>query len=445
MKAVARLLLTCFTGSPAAKWLTISGLLLILASLYVVLCLPQTEHKLEFAMPGILAFFLASSLMPLTIGRLSQSHIAGILPGVRIKLLACATLTVLMVALPAGLLTPVAYVAGMSADVSQLFKDPRLREYTLWLAAYTYTSACIAAAWIYVLVWFVTSERNTKGFFRAMVVVLVLLWISRLNDQEPAERLRTNLQQLAVFFVVFSTGFLAWPRLKRWRAGRPRAAARNARAASRDVAGREIDLVLGNARPWVLIGVLLLPLLATLGAGGASTEFWLLYLAIAGIIAGGNSERAPARSRALWLRSDGSRAALFSAIERSAWRHNGLVMVALVLVLLGFGSFAGMPAMQMITGILLILVGTTLSTYLGLSLTRGVRVGESLLAIAVMMGLMIVAVMAANGRVDQRLVGGSLAVLAALAITLRWVARSRWARIDWSRCRGDLQRALRAE
>jgi hypothetical protein len=414
-----------------------------MASLYVVLYLPQTEHMLAFAVPGVLAFFLATSLMPLTVGRLSQSRIAGILPGVRVKLLASATLTVLLVALPAGLLTPLAYMAGMSAEVGRLSEDPRLLEYTLWLALYTYTSACIAAAWIYVLVWFVTSERNTRGFARAVVVVLVLVWISRLNDQEPAERLRTNLQQLAVFFVVFSAGFLAWPRLQRWRAGRPRVAGRNGRATSRDLAGREIDLVLGNSRPWILIGVLLLPLLATLRMG-AGPEFWLFYLSIASVVAGGNAERAPSRSRALWLRSDGSRSALFAAVERSAWRHNGMVMTTLVLVLLGIGSFTTMPATQLITGVALILAGTTLSTYLGLSLTRGVRVGEAMVAITVMMGMMIIAVMAASGSVDQRIVGASLAVLAALAFTLRGVARNRWARIDWSQCRSDAQQALRA-
>jgi hypothetical protein len=98
----------------------------------------------------------------------------------------------------------------------------------------------------------------------------------------------------------------------------------------------------------------------------------------------------------------------------------------------------------LITGVALILAGTTLSTYLGLSLTRGVRVGESLIAITVMMGMMIIAVMAASGSVDQRIVGASLAVLAALAFTLRGVARNRWARIDWSQCRSDAQQALRA-
>lgn len=444
MKAVARLLLTYFTGSTATKWLTISGVLLMLASLYVVLYLPQTEHMLALAMPGFISFFLGSSLMPLTFGRLSQAHAGRILPGVRIKLLASATLTVLLVALPAGLMAPMAYVAGMSADVSALFTDARLFEYTLWMALFTYTSACIAVTWIYVLVWFITSERNTAGFAKATVIVLVLVLITSTRDQEPAARVQTNLQQLAAFFVVFSTGFLAWPRLKRWWASRMRAPAQLGRASSRELAGREIDLMLGNARPWILIGTLLLPMLVMLRTGGGGAVFWLFYLTIASIVAGGNTERAPARSRALWLRSDGSRATLFSAVEKSAWRHNGFVMIALLLILLGVGSYTSMPGAQLMTGTLLIPIGTTLSTYLGLSLTRGVRIGESLLAITVMMALMIIAVMAGNGAVDQWIVVGSLALLAALGITLRVVARNRWARIDWSQCRGNSPRALRA-
>jgi hypothetical protein len=194
----------------------------------------------------------------------------------------------------------------------------------------------------------------------------------------------------------------------------------------------------------MLIGVLMMPLLATLRIGSMSAEFCLLYLAIASIVAGGNTERAPARSRALWLRRDGSRSALFSAVERSAWRHNGFVMLALLALILGIGSYITMPAGQMLTGIALIVVGTTLSTYLGLSLTRGVRLGESLLAISVMAALMIIAVMAANGGVHPWIVGASLAALATVAITLRGVARRRWKHIDWSQCRGDTQRAVRA-
>jgi hypothetical protein len=442
MRTVARLLYTYFTGSTASKWLTISGLLLILASLYVVLYLPQTERMTALAMPGLLLFFLGSALMPLLFGRLAQSHAARILPGVRIKLLASATLTVMLVALPVGLITPLAYVAGMSANAQLLLENHRLLEYTLWLALFTYTSACIVAAWMYVLIWFITSERNVAGFAKGMAVLILLILLPPSGEPDSNARLQSNVWQFAAFFGIFSIGFLTWPHLKTHYAGL-RSSTRKSTASAREFAGREIDLVLGNSRPWILVGVLMLPLAATLRTGPASAEFWLLYLAIAAIVAGGNAERAPARSRALWLRSEGSRAALFAAVERSTWRHNGFVMVALLLLLFALGSFTRMPAAQMATAIPLILIGTTLSTYLGLSLTRGVRLGDALLGVSAMMGMMIIAVMAANGSVRGWIVGGSLAAAATLAIALRSVARHRWAHIDWSLCRGDTERALR--
>jgi hypothetical protein len=444
MKAVARLMLTYFTGTPGSKWLTISGLLLLMASLYVVLYLPQTEHMLAFAWPGVVTFFLGSHLMPLTFGRLAQGRSASTLPGARVKLLASAILSVLLVALPVGLLTPLAYVAGMSTDVGQLRENPHLLGYTLWLAVYTYTSACIAAAWLYVLIWFVTRERGVAGFAKAMVVLLVLLLISGDPEQAEGPQIWSNLLQLGAFALVFSAGFLCWPRLKRWQAGRRRRPDKHAGFSAREFAGREVDLMLGNTRPWILIGsLLLLPMAATLLMGVGGPAFWLLYLSVASIIAGGGTERAPGRSRALWLRGDWSRTALFDAVEKSAWRHNGLVMFALLLLLLGLGSYTDMPAVQLASGVPLIVLGTTLSTYLGLALTRGVRVPEAFAGVLVMLAMMIIAFIAIDDGLPRWVVAASLSVLAAAALLLRSVARRRWSRIDWSQCRRESP-ALRA-
>ncbi len=443
MKAVGRLLLTYFFGMTVTRWLTIGGLLLIFASLYVVLYLPQTEQMLALAWPGMIAIFLGGSLMPLTFGRLSRSHSACILPRARVKLLASAFLTVLLVALPAGLMTPLAYVAGMSAKPGILLEDQRLFEYTLWLALFTYTSACIAATWLYVFMWFVSSERNLAGFTKGFGLLIALALIPSGENLDEGLLLQRNLQHLAVLAVVFSAGYLNWPRLRRWFAGRRRAPPSARSISTREFAGREIDLLLGNTRPWILIAVLLLPMAFVLRTGWGAPVMWLLYLAIASVVAGGNAEKAPARSRALWLRSEGSRDTLFAAVERSAWRHNGLVLLALILFLLGMGAYAGMPPSRMIAGTSLVVLGTVLSTYLGLMLTRGVRVPESLLAIVVMVALSVVAVMTARDDIRFWIVAAALAAMAALAVILRSFARNRWARIDWSLCRRDAQPAPR--
>ena len=175
MKAIGRLLLVYFAGSRVTKWLTICGLLLLLASLYVVLYTPQTEHMLAPAVAGLIVLFCGTSLMPLTLARLAGSHAACILPGARIKLLLSAILAVLLVTLPAALIAPLAFVAGMSADVSQLFADPNLLNYTLVMAVITYTSACIAAFWLYVLIWVIGNDRSVNGVAKALLIFLVLM------------------------------------------------------------------------------------------------------------------------------------------------------------------------------------------------------------------------------------------------------------------------------
>jgi hypothetical protein len=448
MKAVGRLLVIYFAGTPAMKWLTLSGLLLMLAALYVVLFLPQTQPMTAFAFAGIITFFLGTSLMPLTFGQLMQGHHARLLPGMRVKLLISAILTVLLVALPVGLMTPLAYVAGMSADVGTLFEYPSLLGYTLWLALYTYSSACIAAIWLYIIIWFVTSDRSAAGYSRGVVVLLIFLLVPAAAQRFiPGDRLSSALLHLAALGFVFSVALLGWPWLKR-RCGGASLPRNVATERTRDFAGREVDVLLGNSRPWILVVMLLLPLLFTLRNDTRSAAFWLLYFSIAGVVVGGSTERILARSRTLWLRTDWSRAALFDHIERSVWRHNGIVVVALLLLQLGVAAFTRMPAMQLFAAIALLCLGTSLGTYLGLSLTRGIRLVESIAGIIVMAALMVVAAMAANPEVDRAVlrtvVIAALVAMAVLVLVLRTIARGRWARIDWSQCRREPAAVARA-
>jgi hypothetical protein len=85
----------------------------------------------------------------------------------------------------------------------------------------------------------------------------------------------------------------------------------------------------------------------------------------------------------------------------------------------------------------LLILGTVLSTYLGLMLTRGLRLAESILAVAVMLALMAVAILAARNSDNLATVVGLEFLLALAAVVLRFVARARWARIDWMQCRAD--------
>ncbi len=162
---------------------------------------------------------------------------------------------------------------------------------------------------------------------------------------------------------------------------------------------------------------------------------------MAGAIAGQAAER----SRPLWLRTRWARDELFSHVERSFWRHNSFVLGALIALMIGIGSYAELPVSLLAAGLPLLALGTILSTYLGLMITRGLRWLDAVLAMAVMVSLMLIAVLAARADAvshDLRTVVALEVGLVALALVFRGVAKRRWARIDWTLCRPE--RALSA-
>ncbi len=105
--------------------------------------------------------------------------------------------------------------------------------------------------------------------------------------------------------------------------------------------------------------------------------------------------------------------------------------------MVGIGSYAGFPVVLFAAGLPLLVLGTVLSTYLGLMITRGLRWPEMLLGVVVMLGLMAVACSSRARSVDLVTVFALEASLAVLAIVLRFVARRRWTQIDWMMCRPD--------
>jgi len=82
------------------------------------------------------------------------------------------------------------------------------------------------------------------------------------------------------------------------------------------------------------------------------------------------------------------------------------------------------------------------SMYLGLMITRGLRVFEAGLAVALMLALMAVAVIAARPGTDPTVVIALELILAGAVPVLRSVAQGRWTEMDWMQCRTD--RALHA-
>ena len=442
MKSVVRLVWSYFTGTPVLRAFTIGGLIMLAIDFYILTTQPQSGEKLWLAILGLIFFFIGSALMPVMFGRLARSHSVAVLPGGRIKLLISVFVTILLVAIPAGVLSSASFVSSNSS-IPEIMKDPRARDYVLQLTGITFTWVVLFASWMYLAMWFLTSQRNMAGLFKGLLVITLVIFAPAREVRDLTVTLSWNLQQIAVLWTVFGAGFLLWPRFKVARARRNRGLSNSlGRALAGKTTGREFDVLLGTSNPWLLTAALLLPLILATRFVGEFPAVWLLFLTIFSAVTGALSGQAGERSRALWLRGDWSRASLFAAVERSIWRQNFHVLGALMLFTIGIGVYVHFSATLLMTGVPLLVLGTLLSTYLGLMITRGLRWLEILSGIGVMLMLMFLAVFVAREDVELVTVFSLEFGLAGIAIALRFIARRRWTQIDWMMCRPD--RALTA-
>jgi MFS family permease len=442
MKAIARLVFSYFTGSPVLRACTIGGLALMALDFYFVLTQPWSDHQIWFAILGVMFFFVGSSLMPVMFGRLARSHLVGVLPGGRSKLLLSMFITILLVALPVGILSAASMISR-NGILLEMLKDPRARDFLIEVAALTFSFAVLFAGWMYLAMWFLTSQRNMAGLFKGSLVIMLVMFAPAREINEFTVSLSWNLLQIGIVWFVFGAGFLLWPRVKSARARRTGESFPGlAGVLTGRTAGREFDVLLGTSNPWLLVAALALPLVIMTRFVHETPSVWVYFLTIFSTVTGAYSGQAVERSRALWLRGDWSRAALFSLVERSVWRRNAHVLGALALVIFGVGLSAGFPAVMLTVSVPMLVLGTVLSTYLGLMTTRGLRWLEIVLAVAVMLLLMVLAVLVARTSMDVVGIVAMESGLAVLAIVLRFTARRRWTQLDWMMCRPD--RALTA-
>ncbi len=440
MKAVLRLIFTYFCGTPAHKVLSAVGAAVIAVSCFLLVTVAQSWILGTFAMVGMASLCIGSSMMPLIFGRMARGHMSGTLPAFRIRLLASGLVTVLIVSTPA----PVLAVYGLMAAVPVSAAHPTAVQIATWHRGImqtfwiTYSSTILLTFWIYVALWFITSKRNTMGYLQGLIVIAAVLLAPTRQILEPDSLVAWDLTVCFGTLLTFGALFLLWPRLRTVAERLPLSRIiRFPTGQSTRTRGREVDLLLGTANPWLLGIGQLLPVLLAARIGFYSAAVWLFYLTIFSTVAGAIAGQAAERSRALWLRGDWSTAQLFAQVERSFWRHNNLVLGILLILMVAIGRYANLPVMLLVIGLPLLILGTVLSTYLGLMLTQRLRWSESLLAIAIMLALMAVAVLAARNAAGLTVVVLLESALAITALVLRYVARSRWARIDWMQCRPD--------
>jgi hypothetical protein len=195
----------------------------------------------------------------------------------------------------------------------------------------------------------------------------------------------------------------------------------------------------------VLANFLLVPLLAISQHSALPRKHSdaLFFLAIMSCIGGAVAGQLPARARLLWLLGDWTRARLFTAVEKAAWRHNGLVLVVVLPLYLLCGILADFPPQIIGAGLGLLTLGMALSTYLGLMRTRGAYWLESVLGILVIAAMMTIAALVSAQRISPVATSLTLCALGGMGLALRQFARRRWSNIDWSMTRNETQRALR--
>jgi hypothetical protein len=443
VKAIVRLIWSYFTCTPLLRMFTFGGAVALVGSCLIIWGLPQSGFSLALAAASAGALFIGSSMMPLMFGRMARSRGLGVLPGGRVKMLSSALATLMISAAPPAIVLYVALATALYIPTLGPAEYARFLHASMVNLWAVYTSTLLLYGWMYVAMWFITSQRNITGYLKGLIVVAAVILAPTREVVTLEVSLRWNIIELTVVWLVFGAVFLNWPRLqRRLLAWRVRFHQRGLRTRAAQVAGREIDLILGTQNPWLLAVGQFVPIALAARIGFYSAEVWLFYLTIFSTVAGAIAGQAAERSRGIWLRTGWSREQMFVHVERSFWRHNNYVLGILIVLMIAIGSYAGLSPALLAVGLPLLILGTTVSTYLGLMLTQGLRLPEATAAVALTLCLMAVAVLTARSRGHFATAIAFEIGLALVALALRRVARKRWSRLDWMLCRPD--RALAA-
>ncbi len=441
MSAVARLVLSYFTRTPGLRWLSLAGVAGIVAGAILLPHIATNGLTSVIVFLGCVTLFIGAGLMPMMVAHMALSHAVCVLPYGRLRLFLSAFVTVTIVSIPLPLLGAIGQLVMTPESALAPYTSWQLFGMLVYLFWSFYVSTFLVATWLFVAIGLATTERNAAGLTQCLLVIIAVIYT-------PSQRIVKLDPQ---FELTAWESILSWAAIGAWIAYAPRLRGRSPlaafgnlvrrafrrRRAARYSAGHEFDLLLGTARPWVLVLAMLFPIAIQTLVGFKLPSTWLLYFALFSAVSGALAGCAAERSRSLWLRARWSREELFAHVERAFWKHDSYVLAALVMVLVAVARMYGLPARVVPLGIPLLVLGTMLSTYLGLLMTRGLQWPEASLAITIVLALMGVAVLAANERSDTRIVIALEAVLGLVALVLRFAARRRWHRLDWMLCRAE--------
>lgn len=441
MKAVARLMLVYFTGTVWMRTMTALGLTAIVTGTGILAYLPplvaQQGGPAQFSLAvetmlsllpiaGIVALMLGGSLMPTTVSRLAAGHYSHVLPHARGKLLASAFGTVVLVAVVASTAVWINILPQMRVIISF--------ERLLAGSLLTYSSVFLA-------LWIASRLRSSLALVAGTFMVLAAL-VLPLRFMGLMVPLRWALVPFAILWTIVAAALLFAPRIRRgalaWRARMQRGTS-GAFASSYD-GGDEVDLMLGTARPWLLALAQLVPIVL---AGyllhwlfgdarlDRKVKLWLGYLTMLTMLSAGATTFAAARSRALWLRAHFTREQLFARVEAAYWKRSSYVLGVLLVAMALVGTYFGLPTRPLAFGLALLVLTATVSTYLGLAITRSLGWAVTALALGSILALLATAWYVADPATPPLAIVSWEAALAALAVALRALAKRRWIGLDW--------------
>ena len=430
MKAVLRLMVTYFTGTLLLRGITWLGAIGVIGGCAAFLYLPPLVGSQGGPSRFALWQETLLTLLPALFARLASSHYAYVLPYGRVKLLLSAFATLALVALISALTVTVYYYrTPMSLDL--VFER-------------AFVVSLLTANLLYVVLWLTGRSGSAMGLLIGSLATIATLVLPIRFIAWPSTPLAGYWAACALLWSVFAAGFFLAVRYKRAFGRLQRTLLARSTSATYD-GGGEIDFLIGTARPWALaLGQVVPILIATYFLNGfqrtmapSAPSPWLFFLTILSILSGAVASLAATRSRGLWLRAHWTRAELFRRIEDAFWRHNSYALGVLLVMLVGVGTYFYLPTGMLVFGMGLVMLGSALSTYLGLMITTRIGWADAALAVATMLALMLVAVYTSAPSTPAAKIVVFEALLAAGALIFRHVARRRWTNLDWMLCRAD--------
>jgi hypothetical protein len=444
MRAAARLMLTFFAGNPLLLAVSACGLAAAAGGSLALIYLPPllggqglpsrfslAQEGLLMLLPvtGILGIAFGAALMPTMAARLATSHYLCVLPHGRIRLLASVFGTVVLVAALASATASVYYVRT-TVPLDVVFQ----RAFAVSLLSYTI---------LYGVLWLTGRSSSAIAKLVGTAALIATLTLPLRFIAVPSTSLVGPWIACALLWAALALGFLLAPQLQ---AAVGRAKNRLARRFGASYGGGgEIEFLIGTANPWPLaLGQIAPILIAAHYVGGyqplaaeAPPNPWLFFMTILSVLSGATASLAATRSRSLWLRTSCTRAELFARVERAFWRYNAYPLGVLLVMLVAVGEYLALPTSTIAFGLGLLTLGTTLSLYLGLTITSTIGWLQAGCAAFTMLGLMIVAIYASSPATPVATIVALELALATLGVVFRYLARRRWSELDWMLCRPE--------